>query len=199
MIVCLYALFGSTSVYADQTVIRDYAYARERVFFRLYVSVPQYESTDIYCGLRFRVHASVAKLPPGAKTGKRPAIWLTLEHAYPADWMADALECGNRTECGKMESRFNRAEADLHNLWPALDRLNSSRGKRLFGEVGDPHKTAAREITIGRKTFRCNFENDGDVVEPRRIVRGNLARSIFYMCEEYGFPVDAQMLEVLKR
>jgi endonuclease I len=31
--------------------------------------------------------------------------------------------------------RFNHAEGDLHNLWPALTNLNSARGKRLFGQL----------------------------------------------------------------
>lgn len=51
----------------------------------------------------------------------------------------------------------------------------------------------------GGRTFQCPFENAQGIVEPRRIVRGNLARSIFDMCEEYGFPVQAGMLAIQKR
>ena len=198
---CCAALAAPCS--ADQTEIENYPHARERIFYRLYVGVRQYESTDIYCGLRFRVAAAVAKLPEGAETG-RPATWITLEHAYAADWMADALACGDRDTCAvasdeTIRKRFNNAEADMHNLWPALGNLNSSRGKRPFGEVGDPKRTEQRAVKVGEKTFQCDFENVGGIVEPRRIVRGNLARSIFYMCQEYGFPVDPKMLIVLKR
>jgi deoxyribonuclease-1 len=118
--------------------------------------------------------------------------------------LADALGCGNRTTCANdapvdVKERFNRAEADLHNLWPAVASLNFSRGGRLFGHVGSASQTAKRAVKIGAQTFHCQFENVEGIVEPRRIVRGNLARSIFYMCEEYGFPVETAMLDILKR
>lgn len=187
---------------ADQTTIEDYRTAREQVFYRLYVKVPASESTDIYCGLKFWVDPEIAEFPEGKRTGN-PAPWLTLEHAYPAKWMAEALDCGNRTTCPKDDNpttraRFNHAEADLHNLWPAVQNLNSSRGDRLLGELKDKSKRTIKPKGQS-KTFECDYQQQGNIVQPRRIVRGNLARSIFYMCDEYGFPVDPAMLMVLKK
>src|SRR5688500_9603593 len=127
----------SLSSFADQTAIPDYDHARTRVFYRLYVKVPAPQATYVYCGLRFEADADMANLPE-VKAVKRPAEWLTLEHAYAAQWMADALGCGNRKTCGndapdEIKTRFNHAEADLHNLWPALASFNFSRGDNLYG------------------------------------------------------------------
>lgn len=115
--------------------------------------------------------------------------------------MADNFGCSDRKECRKASdpkarARFNHAEGDLHNLWPALGGLNSARGKKPFGEVAD--KTP-REVVLEGKKFSCNFFADKNVVEPRDIVKGNLARSIFYMCKEYRFHVAPEMLAILKK
>jgi deoxyribonuclease-1 len=84
----------------------------------------------------------------------------------------------------------------LHNLWPAPISLNSARGKRPLAEIdGDE----IREVDIHGRIVKCEFQMDGDFVEPRRIVRDNLARSIFYMCAEYGFPVDADVMATLRK
>lgn len=82
--------------------------------------VRAYEATHIYRALRFRVDPKVLELDENENTG-RPTPWLTLEHAYPAQWMADALNCGNTDTCGShsddnIQTCFNHAEADMHNL-----------------------------------------------------------------------------------
>lgn len=198
----LLAAFLIGSAAADQTRVPDYATARDKIFYRLYVKVPQYEATDVYCGLKFWVDPKVADLPESSRTGS-PAPWLTLEHAYPAKWMATALGCGNRETCPKdnnatTRDRFNHAEGDMHNLWPAVRNLNSSRQDSPFGEIPGSEKRKIKPMGSD-KTFECDYQRKDGIVEPRRIVRGNLARSIFYMCQEYGFPVDPAMFTVLKK
>ncbi len=189
--IAAFLLGGVLEVHADQEAIVSYGAATKRAY-GLYFGAAASEATDIYCGIRFKVTS---------EDSGRPTDWLSLEHAYPADWMADVFGCNSREDCrvqsnAKNRARFNHAEGDLHNLWPALTNLNSSRGKRPFGEIpGDDPK----EVVVNGKKFKCDFENDGSVVEPRKIVKGNLARSIFYMCKEYGFPVDAEMLKTLRK
>lgn len=180
------------SVRADQVEIPSYSAATKQAYM-LYVGASPSESADIYCGVRFRPHPMDPR--------RRPTDWLSLEHAYPADWMADVFGCNSRTDCRKhrtkaKRNRFNHAEDDLHNFWPALANLNSARGKRLFGELPG---SETREIDLHGRTFVCDFQLEGNIVEPRTIARGNFARSIFYMCSEYGFPVDTSMFATLKR
>lgn len=184
----------ASAVYADQTVIRDYAETRSRHFYGLYIGVAARDAADVYCGVRFTVS------PSSSGSGYQgPGKWLNIEHAYPAQWMANSLGCLDRKICPKdpgVGERFDRAEADMHNMWPALAKLNSSRGQRHYAEiVGE----TPMNVDIGETTFTCDFENDGTAVEPRSNVRGNLARSIFYMCKEYGFPVPKGMMPLLRK
>ena len=53
---------------------------------------------------------------------------ITVEHVYPADWMAKANDCDNRNSCPK--DAYRQASSDLHNLWPAERRYNSSRSNK---------------------------------------------------------------------
>lgn len=183
----------ATALQADQTTIKDYDETRTDHFYGLYEGVAARDSTDIYCGVRF----TITQRENGK--GYKGPTWLNIEHAYPAQWMANSLGCPNRTECPNdpdVGERFDRAEADMHNMWPSLSKLNSSRGQRPYAEIEGEKPTL---VEIGNKTFSCDFENNGTAVEPRPISRGNLARSIFYMCKEYGFAVPKGMMSLLRK
>jgi deoxyribonuclease I len=132
---------------------------------------------EFYCGERF-----------GAPVDGRTPEGMSLEHAYAAQWMVEALNCGaNRVECRARNQRFGFLKADMHNLFPASGPVNSSRGNRLFGEIpGEDHNFED-----------CDFEQKGNLAEPRPIARGNFARAIFYMHLEYNIPIDYTMLPTL--
>jgi deoxyribonuclease-1 len=88
--------------------ISDYQQAR-RVFWReLYAGGGE----TLYCETRF-----------GSRKGKS----LNVEHVLPMSWVARHLRCGERDECRRDSALFNRIEADLHNLWPALTKVNKAR------------------------------------------------------------------------
>jgi deoxyribonuclease-1 len=163
-------LLVSLAFAQGQTTIRDYETAR-RVYFwnQLYED----GGSDLYCGVRFR-------------KGQR----LSVEHVYAADWIAEKFGCANR-HCEHPAYKF--AEADLHNLWPALGAINSSRGKAFFGEVNGSKPTLPPSLS----DLKCAYKKLRDVVEPRRNVWGDIARSLFYMHVEYGLPLH-RMLPVLK-
>ncbi len=108
---------------------------------------------------------------------------MTVEHAYPADWIAEARGCENRDDCDDPTYQF--ASADLHNLWPAVGNINSSRGDRPFAEI--PGETERRFIDICPDYERTSGADA--VVEPRDSVKGDLARSILYMAITYDLPL----------
>ena len=121
---------------------------------------------------------------------------LTGEHVYPADWIAEHLGCDNRNDCDHPDYKW--ASADLHNLYPEIGRINSSRSDLPFNEIDDA-------LNAHRFTELCpDFERTsaaGGVqayVEPRDDVKGNIARSLFYMHVEYGLPLKGMKL-MLKR
>jgi len=164
------SLFVSVPAIADQDKIKNYSKARDMHWEQLYPN----GGWTLYCGQRFE-----------DRTG------LNVEHIYPASWMGAHLECGTRDECQDTSERFNRMEADLHNLYPSRADINRGRSNYKFAMID------------GEDWYKddCDFEKDNalDVAEPRPIARGNAARSIFYMSVEYGLPIDPVMLEVLKQ
>ncbi|RRQ21908.1 endonuclease [Thiohalobacter thiocyanaticus] len=105
--------------------------------------------------------------------------------------MGDFLGCGTREECRDSSERFNRMEADLHNLWASLDYVNRHRSNYEFRLIdGEGHSLEGCDIE--------RIRIDGEyVIEPRQIARGNVARSIFYMHSEYGLPIPDGMRDVL--
>jgi len=152
-----------------QYLIKDYKTARsEFLFTQLYVN----SGESLYCGTSI----------PFPETEK-----LTGEHVYAADWMASHFGCDSRMSCSHLD--YKRAEADLHNLWPEIGRINSSRNSLFYAEIDD-------SLNARRHTHLClDFERTsssshiGAKVEPRDSAKGNIARSIFYMHVEYGLPL----------
>ncbi len=130
-------------------------------------------------------HTLYCNRPFGPRKGRR----INVEHVFPMGWVARALGCGSRSRCRATSPRFNRIEADMHNLYPALARINKARGSRAFGRVPGE-----------RRAFgTCDFEIDAQKgwVEPRPAVRGNIARAMLYMQSRYGlklFPRQARLL-----
>ncbi len=100
------ALFA-VPAFAGQNIIRNYNTARDKFFYK---KLYPHGGWTIYCGKRWRT-----------KRG------LNVEHVYPASWMAKHLGCGARRQCRTDSQRFNFMEADLHNLYPSLARINQAR------------------------------------------------------------------------
>ena len=152
-----------------QRTYQTYDEAR-RVFWRkLYPS----GGTELYCGVTF----------DGARRNE-VAQALSVEHTFPADAIAESEPgCTNRT-CSA--TRVQRAMADLQNLWPALQRVNSSRSRLRYGIIDGENTRRFTE-------FCPDFERGTGakaVVEPRDDVKGDIARSLVYMHFVYGLPLE---------
>lgn len=134
---------------------------------------------SLYCGLRFDPSASL--------TDGRLFV---IEQVYPSSWMLSYLECDSRRQCRlDKKSRFTRMEADMHNLYPVWQDADVARRDTEFGMIeGEDWRYE-----------NCDFERNLGLTEPRPIARGNIARSIFYMHNQYGVPIDKEMLAELKR
>jgi len=129
----------------------------------------------LYCGRRF---------------GKRHGRDINVEHVFPMAWVAKALKCGKRHTCRKKSRRFNKIEADMHNMYPSLARINKRRSAFAYAELpGEPPKG------------KCDFEVDEKKrrVEPRPEVRGDIARAMFYMSHRYGLKLFDRQRKLLLR
>lgn len=161
---------------ADKLAADDYNHVALDVFWnQLYDG----GGWSLYCGYRFDMEGNS---PLGYAIG--------IDHVYDSEWMMDALQCHNRTQCYEQErDRFMTMESDMHNLYPVWSDLTVYRTGRVFGEVEGENW----------RFDKCDFEWKSGVVEPRPLSRGNIARAIFYMHTTYNLPVAGEMMTVLKQ
>ena len=172
-IVILCLILAPVSVLADQTAIVNFNAAKDIFWNDLYPT----SGNTLYCNQPFAGHSG-----------------LDVEHVYAASWMGAHLGCGNRAACradATHGTRFNHMEADLHNLFPAMAGLNRTRSNNTFGIIPGE----------ARFLLACDFESDSasDVTEPRPEARGDIARAIFYIHQEYGLPINATLLSLLQQ
>lgn len=166
-------LLFCSPVAAQQMTFDSYEQVQRKVFWQnLYAG----GGTTLYCGLRFKA---------GQKSLNERG--LTIEHAYPADWIATYHGCKNRDSCKK--KAYGRAAADLHNLWPALANINSSRQDQSLGEIPGEEQRRFQDYC---PDYERTTGQDA-IVEPRDVVKGDMARSILYMLDSYGLRLPDNM------
>ena len=163
-------LIVTMSAIADDSA---YEAVRDNVFWsELYNE----EYIGLYCGRTFQAGEKV-----------------TVEHVYPADWIAKANGCENRNSCPHDE--YRQASSDLHNLWPSERRYNSSRSNKPYGVI------PGNAPRFTDETPACDFERGSGaeaVVEPRDSVKGEIARSMLYMIWKYQLPDHGQFMLMLE-
>jgi deoxyribonuclease-1 len=135
-----------------------------------------------YCGCSYYNKGIVNRNSCGYKPKKDTirAKRIEWEHIVPASRLGSTInKCRNtvnRRSCLRSQSlEFNRMEADLYNLVPAIGELNAIRRNYQFGIIdGEP-----------RDFGECNFEAQNIFVEPHSAIRGDIARVYFYMSAVY--------------
>lgn len=171
---CCLLIFSAafSQTHADQTHTRDYEQARWLFWNELYTQ----GGKTLYCGETFN---------------SRYRKGLNIEHVFPMGWVTNELDCGTRKQCRVGSKRFNHIEADLHNLYPSRQDINYARSAYRFGMLSGELRTFGG----------CDFEVDERrrVAEPRPASRGEIARAMFYMKEEYGLTIFRKSGELLKK
>jgi deoxyribonuclease-1 len=160
--------------------------AAKKVAQRIYSD----EAETFYCAcpLRWQGGKGVADLKSCGyqvrKNGPR-ANRIEWEHVVPAHQFGKALNCwqqGGRDQCGREDDLFQRMEADLFNLKPAIGEVNGDRANFAFAllpKVKPQHGACPIRIDFQRK-----------LAEPRAEIRGDIARIYFYMSDKYGFELE---------
>ncbi len=132
---------------------------------------------SLYCGFRFENRG---------RTNNRGNV--LIEHIYPTSQMLKHLSCNSRLQCRTThKKRFQQMETDLHNMYPVWWEIKSTKINSNYGEIpGEDWRFSD-----------CDYERKRNIIEPRPIARGNIARAIFYMYKEYGLPVDNSLRSTL--
>ncbi|SDK29056.1 endonuclease [Microbulbifer yueqingensis] len=111
------------------------------------------------------------------------------EHVVPAWAIGHQRQCwqqGGRRNCTRSDPLFAMAEADLHNLVPAIGELNGDRSNYRFMEFGKGGGYPSGQY--GAVEFRVDFKQRA--VEPPRHRRGDIARIYMYMADTYGLSIS---------
>jgi deoxyribonuclease I len=145
-----------------------------------------------YCGSEFNDQSKILAHSGGyqpRKEGAR-AHRIEWEHIVPAhafgqsfpEWREGHLECidskgkpfKGRNCAEKMNIPYRYMQADMHNLVPAIGELNGLRSNYSFA------------MLPGGKTFgACEMKIEERKAEPPARVRGDIARTYFYMDAAY--------------
>lgn len=159
---------------------------------------------DFYCGCRFDADKQVDAAGCGleARSNASRATRIEIEHVFPAAQFGNFRQCwreprefaecttaggrrlGGRECCEKVDPVFRAAHNDLHNLYPVVGEVNGDRQDYNWGML------AGEQRAYGR----CDFEIDAGErrVEPPARIRGDIARTMLYMAQTYGFRLSDQ-------
>ncbi|WP_432473354.1 endonuclease [Amphritea sp. HPY] len=108
------------------------------------------------------------------------------EHVMPAHHFGQHLQCwrdGGRKNC-KKDPTFRAMEGDMHNLVPAIGEVNGDRSNFKYGMLEGEARVYGKcdaEVNFKAKRF-----------EPAPAVRGDIARTYFYMSDKYKVSLSKQ-------
>jgi len=122
------------------------------------------------------------------------------EHVVPAENLGRQFSCwrdGNpscvksngkhykgRRCCTKVNKKYRLMQADMHNLVPAIGELNADRSNYRYDfELPQSKQYGACDFELLFKERRARVKKD---------TRGNIARTYFYMNEQYGMALSKQ-------
>jgi len=123
----------------------------------------------------------------GLSPRKQPkrAARVEWEHVVPAWEFGHQMQCwqkGGRKACRKTPA-FKRLESDMHNLRPAVGELNGDRSNYRYGMVSGEPRAYGDMVD-----FEVDFKQR--VAEPAPQIRGDIARTYFYMAKEYSLTIS---------
>jgi deoxyribonuclease-1 len=202
----LILLLSLTALGADPDAIPSYeetlpttpsfATAKKRMYAKVYFD----HETTFYCGCAYEskvpdlATCGMDTVELGTRAGRTEA-----EHIVPASAFGRTRPCwaaGGRDECLRKASDvydpvFSTFHSDLHNLAPTVGEVNAIRSDFTMGLIdGDG------EGRFGTCDFEVSF--DDDKVEPPMDVRGDIARTYFYVSHTYGMQLTAGELHLFR-
>lgn len=112
------------------------------------------------------------------------------EHVMPAWEFGHQRQCwqdGGRKNCNK-DPHYRRIETDLHNLQPAVGEVNGDRGNFAYSQWNGSEKQ------YGQCEMKIDFKLKQ--AEPPARARGAIARTYFYMRDQYHLRISRQQTQL---
>ncbi|MBP2168186.1 deoxyribonuclease-1 [Erwinia toletana] len=113
------------------------------------------------------------------------------EHVVPAWQFGHQRQCwqnGGRKNCSK-DPLYRKIETDLHNLQPAVGEVNGDRGNFMYSQW----QGGAQQY--GRCEMKVDFKQK--LAEPPARARGAIARTYFYMRDQYQLQLSKQQSQLM--
>lgn len=152
---------------------------------------------DFYCGCKITWQGKKG-IPDlgscGYKIRKNEvrATRIEWEHVMPAWQFGHQLQCwqdGGRKNCAK-DPEYRTIESDMHNLQPAVGEVNADRGNFMFGQWN------GGASQYGQCAMKIDFKSK--LAEPPVRARGAIARTYFYMRDQYKLPLSRQQTQLFQ-
>ncbi len=170
----------------------SFSTAKKRMYNKVYFD----HETTFYCGCAYS-----SKVPDLSSCGLEVladayrAKRTEAEHIVPASEFGATRDCwaiGGRSYCEDNDPVFDTFHSDLHNLTPTVGEINGDRSNLTpaVGEINGDRSNHSFGLIDGeaRDYGSCDFERDLEDgrVEPTDDIRGDIARTYFYVEWMYG-------------
>jgi deoxyribonuclease I len=177
----------------------SFSAAKKAVYDKVYFD----HRVTFYCGCQYNAKKDVALDTCGLQSlsGISRAKRIEAEHVFPAAQFGNFRKCWREPEsfpecvtskgrhrsgrecCERVDSVFKTAHNDLHNLYPEDGYINGQRSDFNWGMVNG-----------GERFGDCDIRVDASIrrVQPPAKVRGDIARTMLYMADTYGFRLSRQ-------
>ena len=112
------------------------------------------------------------------KPFSKPTPLIAPSYIYPRTKIREVLQCGTKRRCLSESERYRIIISDLRNIVPADAYFEFKRQNSEFGILGE--KVQANPCGIRKKLH---------IIEPPDKLKGDIARTLLYMSNQYQLPV----------
>ncbi|WP_145531786.1 deoxyribonuclease I [Yersinia kristensenii] len=152
---------------------------------------------SFYCGCKIDWQGKKG-VPDLTSCGYQPrknaqrAARIEWEHVVPAWQFGHQRQCwqqGGRKNCAK-DPVYRQIETDLHNLQPAIGEVNGDRNNFMYSQWN------GGKGQYGQCDMKVDFKNK--LAEPPARARGAIARTYFYMRDQYQLRLSSQQSKLFE-
>ncbi|WP_312663695.1 deoxyribonuclease I [Pantoea sp. CTOTU49201] len=150
---------------------------------------------DFYCGCKISWHGKkgvpdLNSCGYSVRKNANRAERIEWEHVMPAWEFGHQRQCwqnGGRKSCSK-DADYRRIESDLHNLQPAIGEVNGDRNNFQYSQWN------GGEQQYGQCGMKVDFKQK--LAQPPERARGAIARTYFYMRDQYHLRLSRQQTQL---
>ena len=183
-------LAGSCAVPALAAGINSFSQAKTAAV-KIHADAPG----DFYCGCKINWQGKKGVVDLGScgykvRKNENRASRIEWEHVVPAWQFGHQRQCwqdGGRKNCSK-DPVYRKMESDMHNLQPAVGEVNADRGNLMYSQWN------GGEGQYGQCAMKVDFKEKQ--AEPPARARGMIARTYFYMRDQYKLTLSRQQTQL---